>query len=149
MIWASSDPIHFNHQPKETNESLHRNQIANQRHRSPQVSVSGTRLKPAPEHRSQGLLRKQNQRRLSHSAIDGGGNMNSKTIEIVIGTKGEIQIDAVGFKGPDCEKATAFLEGLWAWWGRKSKGPSIISRAPGQINRISALERIVANRLAA
>jgi hypothetical protein len=34
----------------------------------------------------------------------------NRTIEIIIGTTGEIQIDAVGFKGPDCEKATAFLE---------------------------------------
>jgi len=36
--------------------------------------------------------------------------MNNRTIEIIIGTTGEIQIGAVGFKGPDCEKATAFLE---------------------------------------
>ena len=36
--------------------------------------------------------------------------MNNRTIEIIIGTTGEIQIHAVGFKGPDCEKATAFLE---------------------------------------
>ena len=36
--------------------------------------------------------------------------MNNKTIEIIIGTTGEIQIDAVGFKGLDCEKATKFLE---------------------------------------
>ena len=30
----------------------------------------------------------------------------NRTIEIIIGVGGEIQIDAVGFKGPDCEKAT-------------------------------------------
>jgi hypothetical protein len=36
--------------------------------------------------------------------------MNNRTIEIIIGTTGEIQIDAVGFKGLDCEKATRFLE---------------------------------------
>ncbi len=34
----------------------------------------------------------------------------NRTIEIIIGVGGEIQIDAVGFKGPDCEKATKFLE---------------------------------------
>ncbi len=34
----------------------------------------------------------------------------NKTIEIVIAPTGQIQIDAVGFKGPDCEQATAFLE---------------------------------------
>ena len=33
-----------------------------------------------------------------------------RTIEIIIGPAGDIKIDAVGFKGPDCEKATAFLE---------------------------------------
>jgi len=35
---------------------------------------------------------------------------SNRTIEIIIGTTGEIQIDAMGFKGPDCEKATEFLE---------------------------------------
>ena len=34
----------------------------------------------------------------------------NRTIEIVIGTAGEIRIDAVGFEGPDCEQATQFLE---------------------------------------
>ena len=33
-----------------------------------------------------------------------------RTIEIIISSSGEIQIDAVGFKGPDCEAATKFLE---------------------------------------
>ena len=32
------------------------------------------------------------------------------TIEIIISPTGEITIDAVGFKGADCEKATKFLE---------------------------------------
>jgi hypothetical protein len=34
----------------------------------------------------------------------------SRTIQVVITPTGEIKIDAVGFKGADCEKATAFLE---------------------------------------
>lgn len=34
----------------------------------------------------------------------------AKTIEVVVGTAGEIRIDAAGFRGADCEKATAFLE---------------------------------------
>lgn len=33
-----------------------------------------------------------------------------KTIEVVIGPDGSLKIDAVGFQGADCEKATAFLE---------------------------------------
>jgi Protein of unknown function (DUF2997) len=32
------------------------------------------------------------------------------TIEIFISATGEIRIDAVGFKGADCEQATRFLE---------------------------------------
>ena len=44
-----------------------------------------------------------------------------RTIEIIIGTTGEIQIDAVGFKGPDCEKATLFLEAALGVVGRKVK----------------------------
>ncbi len=46
-----------------------------------------------------------------------------KTIEIIIGIGGEIQIDAVGFKGPDCEKATQFLEEALGVVGKKIKKP--------------------------
>ena len=34
----------------------------------------------------------------------------ARTIEVTVSSAGEIKIDAVGFKGMDCEKATAFLE---------------------------------------
>jgi hypothetical protein len=34
----------------------------------------------------------------------------AKSIEVIIGTAGDIKIDAVGFKGSGCEKATEFLE---------------------------------------
>jgi hypothetical protein len=33
-----------------------------------------------------------------------------KTIEVIVKTDGTLKIDAIGFAGPDCEKATAFLE---------------------------------------
>ncbi len=33
-----------------------------------------------------------------------------RTLEILISPTGGIQIDAIGFKGPDCEQATRFLE---------------------------------------
>lgn len=33
-----------------------------------------------------------------------------RSIEVIVGTAGEIQIEAVGFTGTDCEKATAFLD---------------------------------------
>jgi hypothetical protein len=35
---------------------------------------------------------------------------SNRTIEIIVQPSGEILIDAVGFKGADCERATAFLE---------------------------------------
>jgi hypothetical protein len=50
-------------------------------------------------------------------------NMNNRTIEIIINPTGEIQIDAVGFKGPDCEKATKFLEEVLGVVGQKIKKP--------------------------
>lgn len=34
----------------------------------------------------------------------------NRTIEIIINPDGAISIDAVGFKGADCEQATKFLE---------------------------------------
>jgi hypothetical protein len=36
--------------------------------------------------------------------------MARKTIEVVVGPDGAIKIEAMGFKGADCERATAFLE---------------------------------------
>ena len=47
----------------------------------------------------------------------------NRTIEIIIATNGELQIDAVGFKGPDCEKATKFLEQALGVVGEKRKKP--------------------------
>ncbi len=55
--------------------------------------------------------------------------MNSKAIEIIIGTKGEIQIDALGFKGPDCEKATKFLEEALGVLGKKVRKSEYHQRA--------------------
>ena len=49
--------------------------------------------------------------------------MKNRTIEIIITLAGEIQIDAVGFKGPDCEKATKFLEEALGVVGQKIKKP--------------------------
>ena len=36
--------------------------------------------------------------------------MKSRSIEVVVHSSGELEIEAFGFKGADCEKATAFLE---------------------------------------
>ena len=33
-----------------------------------------------------------------------------RKLDLIIHPSGALQIDAIGFSGPDCEKATAFLE---------------------------------------
>jgi hypothetical protein len=52
----------------------------------------------------------------------------NRTIEIIIAPTGEIQIDAVGFKGPDCEKATKFLEEALGVVKQKTKKPEYHQR---------------------
>jgi len=46
-----------------------------------------------------------------------------KTIEIIVNTDGSLKIDAVGFSGPDCEKATRFLEEVLGKVTGKQKKP--------------------------
>jgi hypothetical protein len=46
-----------------------------------------------------------------------------RTIEVIVSAEGQIQIDAVGFKGPDCEAATKFLEDALGVVGKKVKKP--------------------------
>ena len=36
--------------------------------------------------------------------------MNKRSIEVIVNVDGSLVIDAIGFKGPECEKATRFLE---------------------------------------
>jgi hypothetical protein len=50
------------------------------------------------------------------------------SIEIVIATTGEIKIDAVGFKGTDCEKATKYLEQALGTVSGKVKKPEYHQR---------------------
>ena len=52
-----------------------------------------------------------------------------RTIEIIIAPSGEIKIDAIGFKGPDCEQATKFLEEALGVVGQKTKKPEYHQRA--------------------
>ena len=52
-----------------------------------------------------------------------------RTIEIIIGPTGELQIDAVGFKGPDCEQATKFLEEALGAVAQKRKKPEYHQQA--------------------
>jgi hypothetical protein len=46
-----------------------------------------------------------------------------KTIEIIVSPKGDFKIDAVGFKGADCENATQFLEEALGTVSHKQKKP--------------------------
>jgi len=46
-----------------------------------------------------------------------------KTIEIIVKQDGSLKIDAVGFKGADCEKATKFLEEALGKVSGKQKKP--------------------------
>jgi Protein of unknown function (DUF2997) len=50
------------------------------------------------------------------------------SIEITIAQTGEIKIDAVGFKGTDCEKATKFLEEALGAVGATVKKPEYHQR---------------------
>ena len=47
----------------------------------------------------------------------------AKTIEVIVTADGSLKIDAVGFKGADCEKATVFLERALGKVSGKQKKP--------------------------
>ncbi|MHA3774847.1 DUF2997 domain-containing protein [Verrucomicrobiota bacterium sgz303538] len=50
--------------------------------------------------------------------------MNGKrSIEVTVQPSGEITIDALGFKGADCEQATRYLENALGVVGTKQKKP--------------------------
>ena len=52
-----------------------------------------------------------------------------KTIEVIVQSDGSLRIDAVGFQGSDCEKATAFLEKALGQTTGKEKKPEYHRRA--------------------
>ncbi len=52
-----------------------------------------------------------------------------RSIEITITPTAVIQIDAVGFKGPDCEAATRFLEEALGTIGIRQKKPEYHQRS--------------------
>ena len=51
------------------------------------------------------------------------------TIEIIVSPKGDISIDAVGFKGPDCEKATRALEEALGVVQQRVNKPEYLAKA--------------------
>ena len=54
--------------------------------------------------------------------------MTRKTVELVIGLDGSLKIEAMGFKGADCERATAFLEKALGRISGRSKKPEYYHR---------------------
>jgi hypothetical protein len=53
----------------------------------------------------------------------------AKSIEVIVQPTGEVKIDAVGFKGADCEKATKFLEKALGQVSSKQKKPEYYRQA--------------------
>jgi hypothetical protein len=58
--------------------------------------------------------------------------MTQKTIEVVVAPDGSIRIEAMGFQGSDCERATAFLEQVLGVTGRKTKKVEYYQQATSQ-----------------
>jgi hypothetical protein len=57
------------------------------------------------------------------------------TIEVIVAPDGAIQIDAVGFKGADCEHATKFLEEALGCVTQKQKKPEYHQRSKSKIQQ--------------
>ena len=54
--------------------------------------------------------------------------MNKRSIEVIIMPDGSLIIDAVGFKGPECDKATRFLEEALGRIAAKQRKPAYNER---------------------
>ena len=54
--------------------------------------------------------------------------MNKRSIEVVVMPDGSLSIDAVGFKGAACDKATRFLEEALGQIASKQRKPSYSER---------------------
>ena len=51
-----------------------------------------------------------------------------RTIEVIVEPNGRVAIEAMGFAGADCEKATAFLEQALGVVGERRKKPEYHKR---------------------
>lgn len=56
----------------------------------------------------------------------------ARTIEIIVQSDGSLKIDAVGFKGADCDKATRFLEQALGKVSGRQKKPEYYQQAKQQ-----------------
>jgi hypothetical protein len=52
-----------------------------------------------------------------------------KSIEILVGPTGDLRIDAVGFSGADCDRATAFLEEVLGKVATKHRKPEFYRKS--------------------
>ncbi|MDA1257861.1 MAG: DUF2997 domain-containing protein [Chloroflexi bacterium] len=55
--------------------------------------------------------------------------MNGRTIEVTVAPDGSLEIDAVGFRGPDCEQATRFLEEALGAVSERGRKPEYQARS--------------------
>lgn len=54
--------------------------------------------------------------------------MSPRTIDVIVNPDGSLVIDAIGFKGPECEKATRFLEDALGQIASKQRKPAYNER---------------------
>lgn len=54
--------------------------------------------------------------------------MNKRSIEVIVMPDGQLVIDAIGFKGPACDKATRFLEEALGQIATKQRKPAYNER---------------------
>ena len=54
--------------------------------------------------------------------------MNKRSIDVIVMPDGSLIIDAVGFKGPECDKATRFLEEALGQIATKQRKPAYNER---------------------
>ena len=59
-------------------------------------------------------------------------HQHQRSVEVCVSPDGAIQIDAVGFKGSDCEAATKFLEDALGIAGQRQRKPEYHQRAKVQ-----------------
>lgn len=61
--------------------------------------------------------------------------MQTRTIEVIVSPDGGVQIDAVGFKGADCEQATRFLEEALGTVQQKQRKPEFLQRSKTKLQQ--------------
>ena len=54
--------------------------------------------------------------------------MNTRSIEVIVMPDGSLIVDAIGFKGPECDKATRFLEEALGRIASKQRKPAYNER---------------------